>query len=118
MELNKIVFPAPSPSYNDKLRNLIWIPSKFQSKKNDVEIKKKINQYMVKAKILNSQFNSENVISKNNSDKSSQKHTSHYIPCLYLPFIQGSDKILVYFHGNAEDIGYSYEFCDNLRKFL
>jgi len=37
---------------------------------------------------------------------------------LYLPFKPGSDKILVYFHGNAEDLGYSYEFASSLRKFL
>lgn len=25
---------------------------------------------------------------------------------------------MIYFHGNAEDIGYSYEFTDSIRKNL
>lgn len=30
----------------------------------------------------------------------------------------GSNKIMLYFHGNAEDIGLSYEFASDLYKFL
>ena len=26
--------------------------------------------------------------------------------------------MVLYFHGNAEDLGYSYDFTDNLRKNL
>ena len=28
-----------------------------------------------------------------------------HIPCLYLPCDESSDKIILYFHGNAEDLG-------------
>lgn len=31
-----------------------------------------------------------------------------YIPCLFLPYERGSCKIMLYFHGNAEDIGAAY----------
>jgi len=40
------------------------------------------------------------------------------IPCLYLPFDQGSSKILIYFHGNAEDIGLATELLDYIRTLL
>ena len=40
------------------------------------------------------------------------------IPCLYLPYLSGSSKILIYFHGNAEDLGLAYELLDHLRNNL
>ena len=43
---------------------------------------------------------------------------NNHIPCLYLPFSSGSSKLLIYFHGNAEDIGLSYEMLDHLRSSL
>lgn len=38
-----------------------------------------------------------------------------YIPCLFLPYERGSCKIMLYFHGNAEDIGAAYELLDHMR---
>ena len=32
-----------------------------------------------------------------------------YIPCLYLPCEEGGNKVVVYFHGNAEDIGLAFD---------
>lgn len=40
------------------------------------------------------------------------------IPCIYMPFDQGSSKVLIYFHGNAEDIGLASELLDYVRVFL
>ena len=40
------------------------------------------------------------------------------IPCLYLPFHRGSSKMLIYFHGNAEDVGLAYELMDHMRTTL
>ena len=40
------------------------------------------------------------------------------IPCLYLPFHRGSSKLLIYFHGNAEDVGLAYELMDHMRTTL
>ena len=37
-----------------------------------------------------------------------------YIPCSYQPCIEGSKYLLIYFHGNAEDIGYAAEFTRKL----
>jgi len=41
-----------------------------------------------------------------------------YIPCLYLPYAEGSDKILIFFHGNAEDIGWSLGFVAAIQEEL
>jgi len=35
-----------------------------------------------------------------------------------MPFSNGSSKLLIYFHGNAEDIGLSYEMLDHIRSSL
>jgi hypothetical protein len=43
---------------------------------------------------------------------------SHCVPCLYLPYTKGSRKLILFFHGNAEDIGISYEMLDHLRDSL
>lgn len=40
------------------------------------------------------------------------------IPCLYLPYLNGSTKLIIFFHGNAEDIGFSYEMLDHLKTAL
>jgi hypothetical protein len=32
-----------------------------------------------------------------------------HIPCLYLPYDEGARKIILYFHGNAEDIGLAFD---------
>lgn len=32
-----------------------------------------------------------------------------HIPCLFLPYDEGSNKIVLYFHGNAEDVGLAFD---------
>lgn len=44
--------------------------------------------------------------------------TRSAIPCLYLRCHKGSSKVLVYFHGNAEDVGLAYGLMDHLRTTL
>lgn len=41
-------------------------------------------------------------------NKEPQKLIDH-IPCLFLPYDEGSSKIVIYFHGNAEDIGLAFD---------
>ena len=43
---------------------------------------------------------------------------SDYIPCLFLPCLKGSNKLVIFFHGNAEDLGISYEMLDHMRTAL
>lgn len=45
-------------------------------------------------------------------------HPKIKIPALLLKSAQGSSKILIYFHGNAEDIGLAYEMTDLIRTSL
>ncbi|OMJ65814.1 hypothetical protein SteCoe_37582 [Stentor coeruleus] len=40
------------------------------------------------------------------------------IPCFLLQYLEGSSKVVIYFHGNAEDLGLSYEIIDMLRTVL
>ena len=37
---------------------------------------------------------------------------------MFLAYHRGSSKLLIYFHGNAEDVGLAYDFLDNLRCSL
>jgi abhydrolase domain-containing protein 17 len=48
----------------------------------------------------------------------SEHHPLVNIPCLLLRSIQGSKKILLFFHGNAEDVGLAYEMTDLIRTVL
>ena len=34
---------------------------------------------------------------------------TEFIPCLYLPAEDGGNKVVIYFHGNAEDIGLAFD---------
>ena len=49
--------------------------------------------------------------------KVKQKH-GDYIPCLYLPHVSGSSKLLIYFHGNAEDVGLATELLNFIKDML
>jgi pimeloyl-ACP methyl ester carboxylesterase len=40
------------------------------------------------------------------------------IPCFLLQSKEGSSKVIIYFHGNAEDLGLSFEILDTLRCVL
>lgn len=35
-----------------------------------------------------------------------------------MPYTQGSSKLLIYFHGNAEDVGLATELLDYVRALL
>ncbi|CAI2368213.1 unnamed protein product [Moneuplotes crassus] len=46
---------------------------------------------------------------------SSSKKIDNVIPCLFLRCKNETNKMLVYFHGNSEDLGQSYSFIKNLQ---
>lgn len=46
---------------------------------------------------------------KNNEEAKEEKADAQFIPCLYLPCESGGNKLIIYFHGNAEDIGLSFD---------
>jgi hypothetical protein len=37
------------------------------------------------------------------------KKMIHHIPCLFLPSEDKASKMIIYFHGNAEDIGLAFD---------
>jgi hypothetical protein len=41
-----------------------------------------------------------------------------FIPCMLLKYEQGSSKIFLYFHANAEDLGRAYKFLTYINVYL
>lgn len=77
MEFNRLLFPAPKPSYSANL-----FPGEF------IAIPRKVSKGPTP------------------------------IPCLFLSTARGSSKTMIYFHGNAEDLGMSYELLCHLSSAL
>ena len=50
--------------------------------------------------------------------KNKAKKQVGFIPCLYLPYLGGSSKLLIYFHGNAEDVGLAMELLAFVKDML
>ena len=46
---------------------------------------------------------------KGSIQSSKKKKLIDHIPCLYLPHEEGGNKLIIYFHGNAEDIGLAFD---------
>ena len=89
MKLSSFIYPAPKPSYsaNSLLGELIYVPKRRS-----------------------------NLRTANQRQQAGQKRGTKTIPCLFLPFQTGSSKLMLYFHGNAEDLGLSYEILDHMRN--
>src|SRR4051794_2273273 len=100
MKLNKLIFPAPKSSYStgSLIGEILYIP--------------KVQSFFCYSRL------SEATTFRQLIQKSQNHLNSGSIPCLYLPFSNGSSKLLLYFHGNAEDIGLSYEMLDHMRSAL
>src|SRR4051812_24258994 len=111
MNLNDFLFLAPEfSSESTTLENVIWIPRNFEQvgEINALVVEMKIRSSSVKsAEISRQKFappagGKMTTMSIINS-KNTHFHKSHTctidddaIPCLYLPFPEGSDKFLVY----------------------
>ncbi len=91
MELSSVIFPSPPPTYtySELCGSLIFIPR--------------------------AQF--AGGVSKFGTEKTFGKEP-HHIPCLYMPVHSGSSKVLLYFHGNAEDLGNTYDLLKLMRDYL
>ena len=75
------------------------------------------------SKVPASYQNHVDQINRKNSSGSATKAKADstkkgYIPCLYLPYLGGSSKLLIYFHGNAEDIGLAMELLAFVKDML
>lgn len=123
MELNFLVFPAPKPSYTvSSLENeLIWVPSYLDGWVLTTNINETSNRN-IKEKELYNRFKyylSLGLMHGQESFEAKRKKISHYIPCLLLkPSNSYSPLILLYFHGNGEDVFLAYDLLNNLRNNL
>ena len=52
------------------------------------------------------------------TDEFVEMYIDHHIPCLLICPELKSDKILIFFHANAEDVSHAYIFCSHLRQKL
>lgn len=98
MEFNKFIFPSPSSSYDFTHPNLIMMPKLNFLENNGTQIRTELNKKL-----------------KNKSDDK--------IPCFLFDYIDEkenleSNTILLYFHGNAEDLGLAYDLLNNLKNEL
>lgn len=116
MELNRLVFAAPKSSYTvDELPNLIFIPrdpinnSNLKSTKELVH--RRIHSHEIRLEDLHSQSHRSSFLCYSNKSLDKRKpiqmnsYETQVIPALYLRYTMGSNKIFIYFHANAEDLG-------------
>lgn len=52
------------------------------------------------------------------TDKYADQDEEDYIPCLYLPCETAGNKLLIYFHGNAEDVGLAFDLLSSVGEEL
>ena len=106
MELNSLVFPRPKPTYSheDLFGRLIYIPRDYQQwdlAPPHVSSKKVAAIYKHREKLA-----------------VHGAYKGKCIPCLYLPCREATSKIMLYFHGNAEDIALTRELVEVLQEQL
>ena len=92
MDLNSFLFPAPHSSYTlqGSIGDLLFIPRKKKGDLGDT-----LRQ-----------------------DQCTYEAMTNAIPCLFMPNASGSSKLMIYFHGNAEDVGYASDLLDYIRTLL
>ena len=106
MELNRIVFPSTKPTYSHELMygQLIYIPCDH-------------TQWSLTEPYISSQ-KIENIYNQQKRLITCGAYKGKCIPCLYQPYSNPSSKILIYFHGNAEDVFLTKELVLMMKKML
>ena len=134
MDFNSIVFPSPvvSRNYSYYKDEIVYIPKiDFDDKlKKDKNFLSSISNISLKKSSLKDQPSEINSKSKKEeSDIKNDKNDIYflkdkivgYVPCLFLKNSKKnliSKNILLYFHGNAEDIFFAKDIADRLRSNL
>ena len=138
MDFNSFVFPVPETSYtkNDYKDHLIYIPKKDYSYKDKLKYTMQENNIEKKSLSLKTSgkpvfhYKSTSMIqrvpsvtftldnkfedSKNSSTDSNLEH----IPCLFYSSNIPTEKIMLYFHSNYEDIGNSAPLLNLMSRIL
>lgn len=148
MDLNSFVFPIPAPSYTQETfkEELIWIPRKEnysykdkirfsayksliphnetnliplnetdeqEQKENKFKSRHRYSSSMIQ-KIPSISFAIDNKFKVSNTY---EDKTTQHIPCLFLSETS-SDKVLIFFHANYEDLGNTHLMCSVISKCL
>eukprot|EP00826_Nyctotherus_ovalis_P034917 TRINITY_DN2950_c0_g1_i12.p1 TRINITY_DN2950_c0_g1~~TRINITY_DN2950_c0_g1_i12.p1 ORF type:complete len:365 (+),score=57.74 TRINITY_DN2950_c0_g1_i12:73-1167(+) len=125
MDFNSIIFPRPKPSYSAQslFGNIIYIPKSKQFSISEIQAFR--SSLSLSKQVITNQVNSPkhkqvNFIADSFKSVSQTQDTTipSYIPCLFLPYNHGSTKLLLYFHGNAEDVGGTLALLDTLKSKL
>jgi len=119
MEFNSIIFPCPKPSYSAQslFGNIIYIPKSKQFSISEIQAFRS-NLSLSKQVIANQVNSPKRKHFKFNMETLQEANTYEYLPCLFLPYNGGSTKVLLYFHGNAEDIGGTVTLLETLKSKL
>ena len=83
MKLNKLIFPAPRPSYNANqlLGDIIYLPrGQLLKDMNHQDDRNKVNTN------FSSLIGSKNSFTSSSSQVASNGARSNHIPCLFLPY--------------------------------
>ena len=106
MDLNYFIFPKPEATYTHEkmFGRLIYIPHDYKQWG--------LTEPYVSSKLVKEIYSHEKQL------KTHGHYAGKCIPCLYLPYPKPSSKILLYFHGNAEDVSLTQDLVDILQKKL
>ena len=63
-------------------------------------------------------FQIDNKFLNDSLTKPGSSPNTTYIPCLFLKSSTPTDKLLIYFHSNYEDLGNTYSFCNKISSSL
>ncbi len=139
MDFNSLIFPVPKPSYTKKtfIGQLIWIPKKTFTYKDKLKYSIHNKKEYPKKSTITKKIVAGKVIYHNKSSSMAQaipsisfqidnkftefekiNETTTYIPCLFLKSKIPSEKILIYFHSNYEDLGNTFPLCSSICKNL
>ena len=124
MELNFLVFPAPKPSYTPySLENeILWIPA-FDSSEplsplKETQVSETPSQDLDNFNRMK-YYGTLGLLPVKTISRYENRIPIYYIPCLLLkPSNILSPFILIYFHGNGEDVYLAYDLLNNLRNNL
>lgn len=108
MQFNGIIFPQPKSSYDSStfFGRMLYIPRNHEEWELDIPKISSDKAY----KTLKEKGSIAN--------KSAGFYSSPCIPCLYLSSKKPSSKILIFFHGNAEDVGSSRHLLKMMRRIF
>jgi len=106
MNLNFLIFPKPKPTYShdEKFGQLIYIPRDYRQWS--------ITHPCISSDKVGGLFGHKREV------EAFGFYDCKCIPCLYFPCPQPSTKILLYFHGNAEDVNLTQELMYTLQEEL